>query len=349
MQPKKTHFMKQKLLALIVAFTINVRAQVTDVLTSGLDEPAGVAISGNFLYIAEAASNKISKIDISLASPVKSDVVSGLSRPDGLFIQGNTLYISEYGFTSSTGKISKIDITSSAPSLTTVIENLPEPTGITIDGNSLYIAEYHSGKISKVNLQTLVKTDFLSNLSGPTGLFIDGNILYFSQFDINKISKVDMSQAVPTVIDVTDNLNEPAFLTGTNLNLYLADYGSGKILDANKNEITNSLQGPYGITNNGTFAFFSQRDGNKISKFNLNTLSTDDIEKNSNLSVYPNPSSDFILIKNAQKNSEIIIYDLSGKIVYQSLLINDKINIQNLEKGNYIIKLNNQTVKFVKK
>jgi len=340
--------MKQKLLSLVVIFAITVKAQITDVLTSGLSEPAGLAISGNYLYVAEF--DRISKIDISLALPVKSDLVTGLSSPDAVLIQGNTLYISEYGVSSTSGKISKIDITSPTPIMTTLATDIPGSTGIAIGGDNLYIAEYKSGKITKLNLTTLVKTDFLSNLNGPTGLFVDGNILYFSQFDSNKISKVDITQEVPTVINVLEGLDEPAFLTMANSKLYLMDFGSGKILDENRNVIASNLGGPYGVVNNGATVFFSQRDSNKISKFDLNLLNTSNFIKSSDVSVYPNPASDFISIKNASKNSEILIYDLTGKIVDKSVLNDDgKINIQHLEIGTYIIKINNQSVKFVKK
>lgn len=340
--------MKQKLLSLVVIFAITIKAQITDVLTSGLSEPAGLAISGNYLYVAE--SDRISKIDISLASPLKSDLVTGLSSPDAVLIQGNTLYISEYGVSSTSGKISKIDITSPTPIMTTLATDIPGSTGIAIGGDNLYIAEYKSGKITKFNLTTLVKTDFLSNLNGPTGLFVDGNILYFSQFDSNKISKVDITQAVPTVINVLEGLDEPAFLTMANSKLYLMDFGSGKILDENKNVIASNLGGPYGVVNNGTTVFFSQRDSNKISKFDLNLLNTSNFTKSSDVSVYPNPASDFISIINASKNSEILIYDLTGKLISKSILNDDgKINIQPLKIGTYIIKINNQSLKFVKK
>lgn len=341
--------MKQKLLSLVVIFAITVKAQITDVLTSGLSEPAGLAISGNYLYVAEF--DRISKIDISLPLPVKSDLITGLSSPDAVLIQGNTLYISEYGVSSTSGKISKIDITSPTPIMTTLATDIPGSTGIAIGGDNLYIAEYKSGKITKLNLTTLVKTDFLSNLNGPTGLFVDGNILYFSQFDSNKISKVDITQAVPTVINVLEGLDEPAFLTVANSNLYVTDYGSGKIFDSNMNNmVASNLGGPYGITNNGTTVFFSQRDSNKISKFDLNLLNTSDFTKSSDVSVYPNPASDFISIRNASKNSEILIYDLTGKLISKSILNDDgKINIQPLKIGTYIIKINNQSVKFVKK
>lgn len=345
---EKTHFMKQKLLLLVVIFAITIKAQITDVLTSGLSEPAGLAISGNYLYVAE--SDRISKIDISLPIPVKSDLVTGLSNPDAVLIQGNTLYISEYGVSSTSGKISKIDITSTTPILTTLATNIPGATGIAIGGDNLYIAEYKSGKITKLNLTTFAKTDFLTNLNGPTGLFVDGNILYFSQFDSNKISKADITLAVPTVINILEGLDEPAFLTVANSNLYLTDYGSGKIFDANMNAVASNLGGPYGITNKGTTVFFSQRDSNKISKFDLNLLNTSNFIKSKDVSVYPNPASDFISMSNAAKNSEILIYDLTGKLISKSVLNDDgKINIQPLKIGTYIIKINNQSVKFVKK
>lgn len=344
--------MKQKLLFLLLLITINLNAQVVDVLTTGLNDPAGLAISGNTLYIAEAfGANKISKIDISSASPTKTDVVTGLSDPDGLAISGNTLYIAEY----EGDKISKIDISSATPSVETVITGVLEPTGIVIDGDYLYIAEYKGNKISKLNLTTLVKTDFLTNIIGPNGLVINNNTLYFSDFDTNVVSKVDLTATVPVVTQMSTGFNEPAFLNLVGSELYIADYGSGKLYKMNivnqvVSEVSANLGGVYGLVNNGTHLFLSQRDTNKISKIGLPNLSTTNFEIENQVSIYPNPTSNYLTLKNVLENSKILISDINGRIIKQFIYQKPTIDLQGLEKGVYFLTINNdKTFKFIKK
>ena len=344
--------MKQKLFFLLTVLAINLNAQVIDVLTTGLTDPAGLAISGNTLYIAESfGADKISKIDISSATPTKTDVVTGLAGPDGLAISGNTLYIAEI----QGDKISKIDISSATPTVETVITGVLEPTGIVIDGNYLYIAEYNANKISKLDLTTLVKTDFLTGIAGPTGLVISNNILYFSDFDTNVISKVDLTAAVPVATQIGSGFDEPAFMNLVGSELYFANYGSGKLSKMNitnqaVSDVATNLGGVYGLANNGTHLFLSQRESNKISKIDLPALSTVSNDVENQISVYPNPATNYLILKNVSKDSEISISDFNGRIIKKFTYKKSSIDVQDLEKGIYFLTINkNKTIKFIKK
>lgn len=67
--------------------------------------------------------------------------------------------------------------------------------------------------------------------------------------------------------------------------------------------------------------------------------------------VYPNPSNDFITIKNTPEiEVNITIYSISGIQIMslQSYSVNEPINISHLNKGIYILKVNNKTLKFTK-
>lgn len=342
--------MKQTILSFFLLSAIATTAQVIDVVTSGLSEPAGLAIMGNSLYIAQAGSNKISMIDISSSSPTITDLVTGVTEPDGLVLNGNILYIAEYG----ADKISKVDLTAATPILTTVITNVLEPTGIAINGEYLYIAEYNAGKISKLNLTTLLKTDYINNIVGPTGLSINDNILYFSDFNENTISKVDLTATVPVVTQVVAGFNEPAFINVIGSELYVAEYGSGKISKVNTSnstvsDVTTNLLGVYGLVDNGSYLFLSQSDSNKISKIALPTLATANIDLKNSISIYPNPTSSYLTIKNVLANSTISIADVNGKIIDQFNYQNPTIDLRNLAKGIYFLTINkNKTIKFIK-
>lgn len=90
------------------------------------------------------------------------------------------------------------------------------------------------------------------------------------------------------------------------------------------------------------------------------TNTKDDLLKlsSTNLSVYPNPATDVLNISisnNSFKNSEIVVYNISGAEVLKTNMSNNnaKLNIETLCNGVYFIKVTNQngfnkTVKFVK-
>jgi hypothetical protein len=85
----------------------------------------------------------------------------------------------------------------------------------------------------------------------------------------------------------------------------------------------------------------------------LQVLGINELEKES-IKVYPNPTSDYVYIKlkSNSKIEQVEIYDLSGKIVKQINIKEDKIDLSFLEKGIYILKLKNsdiQPIKIIKK
>lgn len=82
-------------------------------------------------------------------------------------------------------------------------------------------------------------------------------------------------------------------------------------------------------------------------------LSTSETILKSKISIYPNPATDFIYLKNSNQSLDYSIFELSGKIVLQGSLNNNEINIKNLSKGNYILQVKTkdgiENFKFIKK
>ncbi|MGC3979415.1 MAG: T9SS type A sorting domain-containing protein [Paludibacteraceae bacterium] len=87
--------------------------------------------------------------------------------------------------------------------------------------------------------------------------------------------------------------------------------------------------------------------------FTLST-STEDvgIDNNSNvISVYPNPASDYIALKNLpEKSPQINIYSTTGVLIvsFQMNSSSETINVSALPKGVYLVKVNSLTAKFIK-
>lgn len=68
-------------------------------------------------------------------------------------------------------------------------------------------------------------------------------------------------------------------------------------------------------------------------------LSTLETSIKNEISIYPNPATDLIYIKNLKGLNNYKILDLSGRIVIQNFLDEDKINVSSLIKGNYILQI----------
>jgi len=92
---------------------------------------------------------------------------------------------------------------------------------------------------------------------------------------------------------------------------------------------------------------------NSIRKITFGTLSatTNILADEQKMSIYPNPASDFIALKNVPEGAlNAVVYRMDGAqiINVQLSFSSDKIDVSGLSQGLYIIKVNNKALKFTK-
>jgi hypothetical protein len=82
------------------------------------------------------------------------------------------------------------------------------------------------------------------------------------------------------------------------------------------------------------------------------TLGTSEIKTNDDISIFPNPATDFLTLKSSVKIKNVEIFDVSGKKINAELQ-GDKIEVRNLPLGSYLLNVKtegrNYTQKFIKK
>ncbi|WDF45729.1 T9SS type A sorting domain-containing protein [Chryseobacterium sp. KACC 21268] len=331
-------------------------AQTTDVAT-GINYPWGIAFKGNDLYITEALTGSISKINVNDASPTPTLVMSGLSTAIELAFKGDELYINEF----DAKKISKINITDATPTPVDVLTGITgEAYSLQIKGNDLYYAQYFENKISKIDLSnpTPTPTNVVTGVGTPSGLFFDGDVLYISESVGKKISKINITDPVPTASTVVTGLEDEPYtsiLYGSDLYVLLASVGKIVKVDLSATnptatDVVTGIALSRGMAIKDNYLYISDFIGNKISKLQLPTLAVNDFSK-VNFQAYPNPVSDFLQISGLTKAENYTIFNISGMQLSKGVINNNqKINTENLKSGLYLIKLENgQTIKFIKK
>ncbi len=71
----------------------------------------------------------------------------------------------------------------------------------------------------------------------------------------------------------------------------------------------------------------------------------------SDISIYPNPVTEYFLINDLSlSQTDLFVYSLSGQKVLQTTVssVNNYVDVSQLDAGMYIIKMNSQTLKFIK-
>ncbi len=177
------------------------------IFASGLDDPKGLKIIGNNLYVAD--KTKITKIALNdgkasvfaaaSAFPATPQFLNDLEADP----QGN-LYVSDSGDIMGTGKggaIYKIDATGK---VTLLIDGKQDarimaPNGLLADdtGNVLIVVDFTSGVLYSFNQQTKALTDVAEGFGGGDGLVHHSNgTMYVSDWKSGKVFSVNRKNDV---------------------------------------------------------------------------------------------------------------------------------------------------------
>ncbi len=77
---------------------------------------------------------------------------------------------------------------------------------------------------------------------------------------------------------------------------------------------------------------------------------TEVVVKQDKVIVYPNPTADYVTLQISLKENprEVSVYDLSGKLIMQKEINNNRIDLSSLLKGVYLLTFKNSDLKPVK-
>ena len=329
-------------------------------LISELKTPTGLTFDNyQNLYIADLANLRIRKVNLETGSRMtlvgqrseteSPNINASLGGPfNVVFDKIGNLYISINGDSKvskvdfSTGKISNVAGTGvagfSGDGILAKESQLSNPTGLALDGKgNLFISDSGNERIRKVDLSTGIISTVAgtgvtgysgdgfeatkTQLSNPLGLAVDKQgDLYVVDRGNNRVRKINMSTGLLTTI------------AGTGEEGYSGDG------DLARNA---KLSNPTGLAfNSQGELFIVDRGNNRIRKISGLTSNTEELELESSLLVYPNPSTDKITIelKNNIELKSATLFDIRGKQV--KVQMTDKtLNVSRLPRGIYVLRL----------
>lgn len=337
-----------KKLILLLLISNCVYSQITD-LVSNLNT-AGVSnltYKDNFIYFNSYVEKKVYRFDYTIPNAPLQLVHQFNENPNFVYIKNNNLFVG----VESPYKTYKIDI-SSTSFQPVVIANVAGPMAQFND--DLYIGQYAAAKIVKINLNTSVQTDALTGYK-PNFFMLQDNQLYFTSNDTNKLYLFNTATCGLTVL--MNNLNYASGIVMNEESFVVCESRSNSISYYSKNnyQFQNGIQlqansWPNGATMINNDLYFVQTVAGKISKMSLeNSLNnTNFVNSDTKINVFPNPSSDVLNIESKYAFEDYKIYDATGRLIKGSNLIDNKINVSDLSKGQYILMLDKNSHNFIK-
>lgn len=170
--------------------------------TTGLNNPQGITITGNTLYVANFGNNKIGRYDATTGAPIGTPgswltFSNGLSGPYALAASGNNLYVAnattvvgQVGITTTTNtpSVGIVDITTGVYStLIPTAGLLGAPTSLITSGNNLYVANHGTIEIFDSTTGALLNSSFITGLTKVRGLAIAGGELFVLDYLSNVV------------------------------------------------------------------------------------------------------------------------------------------------------------------
>jgi sugar lactone lactonase YvrE len=228
-----------------------------------------------------------------------------------------------------------------------------------------------------------------AEISNPSGIEIDatGNI-YFTDSGNNVVRKINTSGIITTVAGngnpfysgdggsaTSAAMNGPIGIALDQIgNLYIGDTFNQRVRMVNTSGIITTIagDGTQGFSGDGGFAnlaqlslpgglaidavgnvFVADENNNRIRKIS-SLVGINELEKQNELSVYPNPCDDYLMINlKGGEFTDLKIKDVLGREIYFQKINSNKdnleLNLEDLSKGIYFVEINNAKKKLVNK
>ena len=315
--------MKQ-IMTLVLSFTLTMSfSQMTTTIFDEVNNSYGLAINGEYLYIAAVFDNSIYKLDWTETNPTPSVLIDNIERPNGIVYHDGYLYACLNSNTDSQDKIVRIDVNQASPIAEDFVV-LTNPTGIVFRNNEMYISSgtsiYYVDSDSNDPTPIEILSDLGISVFSTIGLCIMDNYLFISEG--GGVTKYNLDLTNPTKEVVVTGLQGVNGLTNyIDEKLLFVSYVPDMIyeLDIVSESYTplfpSDLITPWDIiTNSDDLIFVTNLEGGEVNQIDLVSVSVEDFG-DSNISIYPNPTNDFINLENTEESGKAFIFNVLGQKV----------------------------------
>lgn len=337
-------------LFLFLLFSSTFFSQTAVTLRSDLSGPYGLAVDGaGNIFVADMSGNAIRKV--SPDGSTMTTLGSGFNQPMGVAVDASgNIYVSD----SNNNSIKKMD--ANGGNITTLVNTgLNKPSAIYIDNLNglLYFCDTNIGAVKKMTLSGANLTTVATGLSQPTGIGMDssGN-LYVGTGPGNTVTKIAPNG---TKTNIGSGLSLPRGIAIDSFNnVYVAESGNSVVRrmsssGANITAVTNSSTGSvFGVAlDNSNVLYWVSYSAKKLYKLSSSLGVKETFISSFNIT--PNPANELVELNNIGKGEKVNIFDLTGKLIFQTTAQSTSISINTsgFQNGLYLIKVGSISKKLV--
>ncbi len=197
--------------------------QVLSELPCPVDEPMGLAVDGDFLWISDMTAPAVVKVRAADGAIVSRFEVPGFA-PTGLAVRDGTLLIADRNLDYITRRSTSTEL---SPSTIPFYEQWP--AGMAWDGAHLWVADARNAKIHEIDADdgTTIQS-FEAPAKAPSGLAFDGRYLWVADHGKDELYRVDRRDgAVLTILPSPGPY--PNALAAADGTLWVADYQTRRL------------------------------------------------------------------------------------------------------------------------
>ncbi|MFZ4927616.1 T9SS type A sorting domain-containing protein [Chryseobacterium sp. Mn2064] len=324
-------------------------------ITSNVKNPRYIAFSGNKFFVTNwgatgGQTNYVAVYDLNTYTH-QANITVG-EGPEKIYSKDNKLYVLLKGGFGINHFMDVIDATSNAVLSEINVGDFPH--SIFEKDNLLYIMSsgnpYVSNSFGTFTVYNTTTQSVASTTTFPAGtkpayMDTDGtNIYYVKDASIYKTSIAAPSFSTNAIATPPITVNSYGSAYGFNIvnnNIYIADpqgyVAPGKVYMYN---LQGTLQNTFtvGLLPNQIIAYSSASSN----------LSTVENAKTSKLSLYPNPASDKFYVQGLNTGN-VQVYDANGRMIINTQYTQNGVDVNNLPKGVYIVKITDKNNIFSEK
>ncbi|HEX4146566.1 MAG TPA: choice-of-anchor Q domain-containing protein [Pirellulales bacterium] len=154
-------------------------ATVNASLVTGLDDPQGIAVSGDDLFVVNTATGTVGEYTTA-GAVVNAALITGLADPEGIAISGGDIFVTSAGSSTykGTGTIGEYTLAGAVVNAA-LVTGLNAPVGITASDDDLFVANEYQGTIGEYTTSgTVVNASLVTGCYYPVGIAVTGGDLF---------------------------------------------------------------------------------------------------------------------------------------------------------------------------